>query len=64
MTSDANGVATNDGIGVLMIVLSEVLLALVNTIVKYVHDWSTQKMMLIRNSRFLFMHRVVLKIWA
>lgn len=32
-----------------MILISEALLASVNTIVKYVHDWSTQRMMVVRN---------------
>lgn len=44
------GTAANDFKGVFFIILSELLLGLVNTIVKYVHDWSTQKMMLIRNT--------------
>jgi uncharacterized membrane protein len=41
--------SSNDGFGILMVLLSEVLLASVNTIVKYVHSFSTQQMMLIRN---------------
>lgn len=38
-----------DSFGLVMILISEALLASVNTIVKYVHDWSTQRMMVIRN---------------
>lgn len=42
--------AISDGKGIFFILLSEFLLAMVNSIVKYVHTWSSQKMMLIRNT--------------
>lgn len=50
MSESLTGTTANDGQGVFFIVLAEILLALVNTIVKYVHNWSTQKMMIVRNS--------------
>lgn len=45
-TTDAGG----DRLGVIMVLLSELLLASVNAIIKYLHNWSTQKIMIIRNA--------------
>jgi len=42
--------AANDGRGIACILIGELLMALVNTIVKYVQAWSTQKKMMVRNS--------------
>jgi len=50
MSESSTSSTSNDSKGVFFIILSEVLLAVVNTVVKYVHAWSTQKMMIVRNS--------------
>eukprot|EP00929_Paragymnodinium_shiwhaense_P056412 TRINITY_DN28224_c0_g1_i1.p1 TRINITY_DN28224_c0_g1~~TRINITY_DN28224_c0_g1_i1.p1 ORF type:complete len:335 (-),score=49.03 TRINITY_DN28224_c0_g1_i1:273-1277(-) len=49
-TQGGNAAATNDLMGVFFMVLSEVLLAGVNSIVKFVPDWSPQQMMVVRYS--------------
>jgi drug/metabolite transporter (DMT)-like permease len=43
-------VPASDANGIFLIMMSETFLAIVNTIVKYVHGWSTQKMMIVRNT--------------
>jgi len=50
MTESLTSTTANDGQGIFFIIVAEVLLALVNTIVKSVHTWSTQRMMIVRNS--------------
>lgn len=49
MASTSAVSSSNDGLGIFMVILSEVLLASVNTIVKSVHNWPAQRMMIIRN---------------
>lgn len=44
------GTPASDGRGIFFIILAECLLTLVNAIVKYVHTWTTQKMMFVRHS--------------
>lgn len=50
MASVGTADTANDCRGVFFIISSETLLALVNAIVKHVHDWSTPKMMITRNT--------------
>jgi hypothetical protein len=49
-TQPVNKAAANDLMGVFFMILSEVLLAGVNSIVKFVPDWSSQQMMVVRYS--------------
>jgi len=49
-TQTVKGAAANDLMGVFFMILSEVLLAGVNSIVKFVPDWSSQQMMVVRYS--------------
>lgn len=50
MTDIKQATGGSDSKGFSLIILSDVLLALVNTIVKSVHGWSTSRMLVIRNS--------------
>jgi len=49
-TQNVKRAAANDLVGVFFMILSEVLLAGVNSIVKFVPDWSSQQMMVVRYS--------------